>query len=116
MATFNGRLKELRLSQDLSQQELADEIKVSKSSISMLENGKRIPSFEVQELLADYFNVDLDYLMGRSDKTTVVIPLDSASPERRYLMAKIAKASESSLIKLKHLWEVVESDNMGHSG
>lgn len=38
----------------------------------MYENGDREPDFETLEVIADFFNVDMDYLMGRSDKTHIV--------------------------------------------
>ena len=34
----------------------------------MWESGQRIPKFEVMETVADYFNVDIDYLLGRAEK------------------------------------------------
>lgn len=59
---FAKRLKELRMSRGLTQDDLARELKLVKSSISMYENGKRKPSFEVLEAIADYFNVNMDTL------------------------------------------------------
>lgn len=67
MSTFSERLKILRLKKELSQQGLADELGVSKSSISMYERGQREPDFETLEAIADYFNVDMNYLIGYSD-------------------------------------------------
>ena len=67
MASFATRLKELRTEAKLTQQDLADIIKVSKSTISMYENGKRLPEYETLEAIADCFNVDMDYLTGKSD-------------------------------------------------
>jgi transcriptional regulator with XRE-family HTH domain len=64
---FGDRIKELRLECKLSQQELASAIKISKSSISMYENNNRLPEIETFEALADFFNVDMDYLKGKSD-------------------------------------------------
>ena len=69
MTTFNERLKELRNVKKLSQRELAEELSVSKSAISMYESGAREPDHEMTEKIADYFNVDMDYLMGRTDVT-----------------------------------------------
>lgn len=40
----------------------------------MYETGERIPSTYVYQSMADLFNVDLDYLLGRSDQTTVLDP------------------------------------------
>lgn len=71
--TIAERIRELRSSRGLSQQELADKIGVSKSSINMYERGERIPPLRSQEALADYFNVDLDYLAGRTDYTTQIV-------------------------------------------
>ena len=67
MAKFNIRLRELRKSRGLSQQKLADYTKVSKSSINMYERGEREPGLETVEVFADFFNVDMDYIIGTSD-------------------------------------------------
>lgn len=68
MPNFNERLRSLRKNYGLSQQALADKIgNVSKSSINMYERGDREPGLEMMEAFADFFNVDLDYLYGKSD-------------------------------------------------
>lgn len=68
MSRFSERFRELRVSHNLSQQELANQLGcVSKSSVNMYERGEREPSFETLEAIADYFNVDMDYLLGKSD-------------------------------------------------
>lgn len=68
MPGFSDRLRSLRVNFGLSQQKLADSIgNVSKSSINMYERGEREPSLETMEAFADFFNVDLDYLYGKSD-------------------------------------------------
>lgn len=67
MSKFHLRIKELRVSRKLSQQELADLLKISKSSVNMYERGEREPGLDLIEAIADFFNVDLDYLMGKSD-------------------------------------------------
>ena len=68
MAKFSDRLRSLRKNRGLSQQKLADSIgTVSKSSINMYERGDREPGLETMEAFADFFNVDLDFLYGKSD-------------------------------------------------
>lgn len=62
---FKDALKRLRKQDKLTQAELAAALGISKSAISMYECGNREPDFETQEALADYFNVDLNTLMGR---------------------------------------------------
>lgn len=65
--TFKHILKQLRKESDLTQRDLAKELSVSSSTIAMWETGKRLPSPEYYEQIADFFNVDIDYLYGRSD-------------------------------------------------
>ena len=75
---FSDILKSLRKEQRLTQVELAKKLGLTRSSLSMYELGDREPDFETLEAIADFFNVDMDYLLGRSDKTTKltnIVPL-----------------------------------------
>ena len=65
MASFKEMLKYLRVRDNLSQAELADKLGVAKSTISMYEVGKREPDFETLEAIADFFNVDMNFLLGK---------------------------------------------------
>ena len=65
MASFNEILKQLRNRDNLSQAELAQKLGVAKSTIGMYESGKREPDFETLESIADFFNVDMNFLLGR---------------------------------------------------
>ena len=64
---LKNRIKELREERGYSYRDLASLSGVSKTSIVLYEQGKRNPKREVLESLADIFNVDMDYLLGRSD-------------------------------------------------
>ncbi|MGI6005081.1 MAG: helix-turn-helix domain-containing protein [Christensenellales bacterium] len=64
---FSIVLSTLRKKHNLSLDKLASEIGITNQAVSLLEKGKRSPSFEVLMSLADYFDVSLDYLVGRSD-------------------------------------------------
>ena len=64
---FSERVKELRKSKKATQSDIASLLGVTKTQISDLENGKTTTSIERLCLLADFFNVSLDYLCGRSD-------------------------------------------------
>lgn len=66
MSKFSERFKTLRKSRKLSQQELAERLNTSKSSVNMYERGEREPGLEMLENIADFFNVDMDYLLGKS--------------------------------------------------
>lgn len=69
MATFATRLAQLREKNHLTQVELADALSISKGTIGNYENGTRFPR-KIDQLceIADYFNVELDYLVGRDIK------------------------------------------------
>ena len=69
MPNFGERLRQLRTAKGLSQMDFAKQIKISKSSVNMYERNEREPSLVTLEVIADYFNVDLDYLLGKSDYT-----------------------------------------------
>jgi repressor LexA len=67
VSNFAGRLKELRKEAGLTQIELSTKVGISKSSISMYEANSRKPELETLEAIADYFNVNMDFLLGKSD-------------------------------------------------
>lgn len=68
--SFSKNLHALRRARNLSLAALGEVLDVSNQAVSLMENGKRSPSFEVLCALADYFDVSLDYLVGRSDDPT----------------------------------------------
>ena len=51
----------------LTQHELGAEVEVSGSSIGMYESGRRHPDYDTLELIAEFFGVSTDYLLGRTD-------------------------------------------------
>ena len=67
MASFATVTKQPRKERGLTQDQLAALLGVSRSTIGMYETGSREPDFETSEAIADVFNVDMDYLMGRSN-------------------------------------------------
>ena len=65
---FPERLTELREGANLSRQQLADILGVSRASLEYYEKGKRTPDIDVLYKLSEHFNVTSDYLIGRTDK------------------------------------------------
>ena len=65
--SFQERLIDLRKSRNLTQKDIADNIGISVLGYQRYEYGTREPAFRVLISLADYFDVSLDYLVGRSD-------------------------------------------------
>ncbi len=68
MPSFGERLSQLRKTNNLKAEDLADIVGVKRRIVFMYEKNESKPSFDVLIALADYFNVSLDYLVGRSDE------------------------------------------------
>ena len=64
---FGDIFKELRLDKHLSQNKVSEELKVSQALITKWESHQSTPSPEVLDYIADYFNVSVDYLIGRTN-------------------------------------------------
>ena len=102
---FNERLRELRTKRDMSQSQLAAALDISKSSISMYELGERQPDFETLEAIADFFNVDMNYLLGDESKSTYYLDPEAAEiaqevqarPELKILFDASRKVSADDL-------------------
>lgn len=65
---FGKRIKELRKSKEMTQEELADLLDVTKVSVCGYERGTRSPSIDKLVAISEIFNVSLDYLLGREIK------------------------------------------------
>lgn len=67
MINLATQLKKVRIERGFTQKETARGIGISEQAYQKYEYGKVVPSALVLVSLADYFNVSLDYLVGRSD-------------------------------------------------
>ncbi len=85
MATFGMRFKELRNEKKLTQDELVENFNkkynttFNKSTISQYENNKRKPEVNILENWADFFNVSIDYLLGRNDEKNYKKEINNAT-------------------------------------
>ena len=68
MEIIRQRLRELRESANLTQSQMASILGVQQSRVAYYENGKSAPTPEVFLRYADYFNVSMDYLYGRTEQ------------------------------------------------
>jgi transcriptional regulator with XRE-family HTH domain len=66
--TFGERFKQLREERGLNQPEIAKKLGVIKQTISNYENNNREPEFSDLVKIADFFQISIDYLLGRTDK------------------------------------------------
>jgi len=70
MTGFPGRLKQLRISNNLIAKQIAEMLGVTYRQHQRYETGETDPPTSKTFVLANYFNVSLDYLVGRSDNPT----------------------------------------------
>lgn len=102
MAKFCERLKELRRENSLTQEELSRKLHITRSRLAMYEQGKRDPDTEVLDAIADFFNVDMDYLMGRThSKHKANIPFileNNVDLETIFYLSKLTTAQQHQLI------------------
>ena len=109
MASFPEILTYLRKSKGLTQKELSIILGLRPSTVSMYENGRREPSFEILEAIADFFNVDMNYLMSGSSNSDELVNSDPAltvyleelrtRPEMRMLFSVAKGATKEDVEK-----------------
>ena len=69
MPTFGERLKQLRIEKNITQREIADYLGIATNAYQNYEYDKRDMNIKSLTALADYFDVSIDYLTGRSDNS-----------------------------------------------
>lgn len=87
---FGEKLRKLRLSQNLTQQQLADRIGVAKSVVSYYESGDRCPSYDVLVKITRIFHTTTDYLLDVSKDC--VIDVTGLSDEDIAVVRTVAEA------------------------
>lgn len=93
---FKTRLRDLRISSNKSQEELANELGISRGAVSYYEKGNRVPDINILNNIAEYFHVTCDYLLGRSD-----IPRPDIDKQAISELTGLSDASISALKLLK---------------
>ena len=66
------RLKELRKQRNITQLKMAMDLNMNQNTISRYENGEREAGYRELILIADYFDVSIDYLLGRSNNPNFI--------------------------------------------
>lgn len=94
---FADKLKKLRAEKGLKQQQLAEELNVSKSSIAMWETNNREPDAQMLIKIANFFGVTVDYLLSNEH------PDDHADHRVQILARKTKDLPESEREDLLNL-------------
>lgn len=96
--SFSSRLKQLRKSKNLRQEQVARLIGVNKSAISSYENNLRQPSFDILVRLADLYRVSTDYLLGQTNIRS--IDLTGLTDEDAVLVCELVASMSQKNAKL----------------
>lgn len=104
MPELKDMLTYYRQLNNLSQRELAKQIGVSPSTIGMYESGQRFPKPEIEEALADIFNVSLNNLRGIDEERLPVPEYDSDIQEWTILLPKLTADQKASLLQTARLF------------
>lgn len=113
--SFPIRLKKLREEKNIRQEDLATILNISRQAISNYEQGTRLPKDEkILFLIADYFNVSIDYLLGRDLQPSNLNQLNDKKgiylPRRSVLLEKLEKvASDLSEELLEQIISLIEA-------
>lgn len=78
---FNEKLQELRKQNNLTQQELADALYVSRTAISKWESGQGYPNIDSLKAISNYFSISLDELLS-SDEILTIAEEDNKQKEQ----------------------------------
>lgn len=85
---FSEKLITLRKGRDLTQEQLAEQLNVSRQSISKWESGQVIPEVEKIVELSKVFNVTLDYLLKPSEIDELSVKTDMLEQQQKQLLTR----------------------------
>lgn len=116
MTVFSLRLKSLRKEKNVTQNDVAELLGVTRQGYAKYENGIGEPDIETIDKLATYFDVTVDYLIGRSDfKDYTASDQEDFlrfkdDPELQRWFYELPKSKEEDLRKLKKMWDYLKDD------
>lgn len=93
---YGQRLKKLREETGLSQKELTDRLMINRSTYARYETSSTQPDFDTLNKLANYFNVTIDYILGRTDiKRTSLESNESLTKNEKDIAKRMKELAES---------------------
>lgn len=97
--TFNEKIKALRKSANMNQQELADKIHIHVTHLSKMENGHLLPSIDIVQRLMKVFAVSADSLLNDSENSVIDIQNHEFN-EQLMLINQLDEDEKNALIKI----------------
>jgi transcriptional regulator with XRE-family HTH domain len=107
MTMFHNILKQLRIANKYTQQELADKLNVTQRTIAFYEKGDRHPDFDTLITLATIFDCSVDYLLGRTPKPNETL----TKPSVDEALVVVAEGSNVPRSMIKDYIEYLKSQN-----
>jgi methanogenic corrinoid protein MtbC1 len=98
MSHFSKNLRSLRKEANMRQQDLADELGVAQTTIASYEQDQRFPNHETLIEIADFFNVSIDFLLGRDDSKNLDMNSVADNMAEKMELNDIAKSYLNALI------------------
>lgn len=120
MKKLKERIKELRLEKNIMQKEMSETIGIAPRTLRGYEGGTREPNIDKLIEIANYFDVSLDYLVGRSDNpkglTNDISSIDKdegvnlkaiSDTDLKRWYEGLPLSQEEDLKKLRAIWEII---------
>jgi transcriptional regulator with XRE-family HTH domain len=115
--TLGKRLKDLREEKKLTTREMSAMLNIGKSTFSNYENDTRKPDYELLKKLSEYFEVSLDYLLGKTNIKNAYVLENNQLPKHAYelkgdyiFIAKEMQDKEISPERIRKIIEILEAD------
>ena len=111
---FKDNLVELRKIHDMSQEELADKIGVSRQTLSKYETGESLPDIEKCKLIADVFGVSIDDLLNYDSKSNESMGL-SVPPKGKHIFGIVKVGDKGQIVlpaKARKIFDINPGDRL----
>ncbi|ARX66042.1 XRE family transcriptional regulator [Bacillus toyonensis] len=104
---FGNTLNSLRKEKKLRQEDMAKHLGIARTTYAMYEQGNREPDYDTLQKLANFFDVSVDYLLGRTNEKLPLIDF-SKDPDLNIWFKDIKDASPEKREELKQFWEFIK--------
>lgn len=99
---FATRLRNERESLGLKQKEMADKLNIPANTYNGYETGKRSPSLEVTKEIADFLEVSVDYLLGRTDERNHKKEINNATTIAAHRLGDIEQLPDDAIDEINN--------------
>lgn len=120
--TFSERLVYLRKQRNLTQQEVYTAINMSSASYQRCENNRGTPSYKTLVTLADFFQVSIDYLIGRTDNPSISKDITKGqslepvlTPQMKKLQKKLLSVDPQIAAEVENYMNYLLQKNSSHA-